>query len=92
MNRKFSEMISGLEQAIAVDEEARKSKAAMKQNRKPLQPETLINFVGKIGNFQKVVDKRNCTLGNCMADFEVLKEIGRGSYGTIFLVKSKFEI
>jgi len=27
-----------------------------------------------------------------MADFEVIKEIGKGSYGTIFLVRSKNEI
>ena len=31
-------------------------------------------------------------LGNRFSDFEMLKELGHGSYGTIYLVKSKAEV
>lgn len=31
-------------------------------------------------------------LGNRFSDFELVKQLGHGSYGTIFLVRSKAEI
>ena len=37
------------------------------------------------------MDKRDSVLGNSSKDFEVVKELGKGSYGTVFLVKSKKE-
>jgi serine/threonine protein kinase len=37
----------------------------------------------------KEVDKKNSPIGNSMKDFEILKELGKGSYGTVFLVKKK---
>jgi len=39
----------------------------------------------------KEVDKKESPLGNSIKDFEIIKELGKGSYGTVFLVKSKKE-
>lgn len=37
----------------------------------------------------KEVDKKNSHIGNSIKDFEILKELGKGSYGVVFLVKPK---
>jgi hypothetical protein len=42
-------------------------------------------------NIQKQLDQVNVQdseLGNCMSDFEEIKQLGRGSYGTVDLVKA----
>ena len=33
--------------------------------------------------------EKNKEVGNKLADFEILKELGKGSYGTVYTVKSK---
>jgi serine/threonine protein kinase len=35
------------------------------------------------------VDKKNSLFGNSIKDFEIIRELGRGSYGTVYLVKLK---
>ena len=35
------------------------------------------------------IDKKNSLIGNSSKDFEILKELGKGSYGIVFLVKQK---
>ena len=39
----------------------------------------------------KQVDHKNSAIGNCLADFDTLKLLGKGSYGTVYLVESKKE-
>ena len=38
--------------------------------------------------FQEV-DIKNSDIGNQMADFKIISELGRGSYGTVYKVESK---
>ena len=35
----------------------------------------------------KIINRKDSVLGNCTKDFEVVKELGKGSYGTVFLVR-----
>ena len=35
------------------------------------------------------MDKKKCLLGNSMKDFDIVKELGKGSYGTVYLVRTK---
>jgi predicted Ser/Thr protein kinase len=35
----------------------------------------------------KIIDRKDSVLGNSTKDFEVVKELGKGSYGTVFLVR-----
>ena len=39
-----------------------------------------------------MIDKKNSMLGNSVKDFDIIKELGQGSYGTVFLVRSKREM
>lgn len=52
----------------------------------------MINFEGSLENYKKLVDNKNSMLGNRFSDFELIKELGHGSYGTIYLVRSKAEV
>lgn len=38
------------------------------------------------------VDNKNSDIGNSMADFKVLSELGRGSYGTVYKVQSNKDL
>ena len=40
----------------------------------------------------KVIDRKDSLLGNSTKDFEVVKELGKGSYGTVFLVRSRKDV
>jgi hypothetical protein len=34
------------------------------------------------------VDHKNSVYGNCLADFKMVEELGRGSYGVVYKVQS----
>ena len=55
----------------------------------PPRPAESLNMIApNLRHQMKLVDKKSSSVGNYMKDFEVLKELGKGSYGQVFLVKS----
>ena len=40
----------------------------------------------------KIIDRKDSVLGNSTKDFEVVKELGKGSYGTVFRVRPRKDV
>ena len=48
----------------------------------PPRPAESLNIIApNLRHQMKLVDKKSSSVGNSMKDFEVLKELGKGSYG-----------
>ena len=48
-------------------------------------------FAPNLRHQVKLIDKRSSTVGNSVKDLEIVRELGKGSYGTVYLVKSLLE-
>jgi serine/threonine protein kinase len=47
--------------------------------------------IEEIKRFVKDIKKNKSSYGSAMTDFQVIKEIGRGSYGTVYKVQSQID-
>lgn len=47
--------------------------------------------IEEIKRFVKDIKRNKSSYGSSMEDFQVIKEIGRGSYGTVYKVQSQID-
>ena len=77
--------------ALQQEDESRPVSRARSPSLVAPKPEDHAMFAPNLRHQVKLVDKRTSAVGNCVKDFEIVRELGKGSYGQVFLVKSLLE-